>query len=81
MYPNTYLSYETVSFSYLGTKEKMADKSSETSTAPSDEASKTRPKNPLPASSETTVKDEQAKKASSGLMDPQVSRARGTWHT
>ena len=56
----------------------MADKSSEATTAPSEEASKTRPENLTSASSDTTMKEEQAKKASSGLMDPQVrSCARG----
>ena len=50
----------------------MADKSSEISAAPSEEASNTRPTNLTSASSDTTLKEEQAKKASSGLMDPQV---------
>lgn len=50
----------------------MADQSSEANAAPSEETSRTRPENLTPASSDTTLKEEQAKKASSGLMDPQV---------
>ena len=61
----------------------MADKSSETGAAPSEEASKTRPTNLASSSPDTTVKEEQAKKATSGVMDPPVSfsRARGSRNT
>jgi len=50
----------------------MADKSAETSTAPSEEESKTRPTSLSSTLSETAVKEEQAKKVSAGLMDPPV---------
>lgn len=50
----------------------MADKGPEASTAPSEEASRTRPTN-ISSTSPETAKEEQAKKASSGLMDPPVS--------
>lgn len=65
--------YEKVSYRQLGAVEKMADNSPETSTAPSEEASKTRPANVTSTSLDTTQREEQAKKASSGLMDPPVS--------
>ena len=54
----------------------MADKSSETSAALSEEASKTGPTNLTSSSPDSTVKGEQAKKATtSGVMDPPVSLA------
>ena len=50
----------------------MADKGLEISTAPSEEDSKNRPTSLSSALSEASVKEEQAKKASAGLMDPPV---------
>lgn len=54
----------------------MADKSSETGAAPSEGPSKARPTNLVSSSPDTTMKEEQAKKATkSGVMDPPVSLA------
>lgn len=59
----------------------MADKSSENGTTASEETSKNRPTNLMSGLPETAVKEEQAKKASSGLMDPPVSAVHATHGT